>query len=76
MPQDISTEVLLEKYAKDQETSIDDVNARVARALAQAELPNQRAYWQPRFADALRAGFVPAASRFGCPPDARPPFSP
>ena len=25
-PQDISTEVLLEKYAKDQETSIDDLN--------------------------------------------------
>ncbi|MBK6470971.1 MAG: adenosylcobalamin-dependent ribonucleoside-diphosphate reductase [Betaproteobacteria bacterium] len=59
-PQDISTEVLLEKYAKDQETSIDDVNARVARALAQAELPNQRALWQARFAEALRAGFVPA----------------
>ncbi|MDP2004038.1 MAG: adenosylcobalamin-dependent ribonucleoside-diphosphate reductase, partial [Rubrivivax sp.] len=59
-PQDISTEVLLEKYAKDEETSIDDVNARVARALAQAEVPNQRAFWQPRFAEALRAGFVPA----------------
>ena len=59
-PQDISTEVLLEKYAKDQETSIDDLNERVARALAQAELPNQRVFWQPRFAEALRAGFVPA----------------
>ncbi len=33
-PQDISTEVLLEKYAKGLETSIDDVNERVARALA------------------------------------------
>ena len=41
-PQDISTEVLLEKYAKDQETSIDDLNERVARAL-QVELRGVRA---------------------------------
>jgi ribonucleoside-diphosphate reductase alpha chain len=59
-PQDISTEVLLEKYAKGQETSIDAVNRRVARALAQAEPPAQRAHWELRFAEALRAGFVPA----------------
>ena len=58
--QDISTEVLLEKYAKDRETSIEDVNQRVARALAQAEEPTQRAHWQSRFVEALRAGFVPA----------------
>ncbi len=58
--QDISTEVLLEKYAKDQETSADAVNERVARALAQAEPPAQRAQWEQRFADALRGGFVPA----------------
>ena len=59
-PQDISTEVLLEKYAKGQETTIDAVNQRVARALAQAELPDQRAHWELRFGQALRAGFVPA----------------
>ena len=58
--QDISTEVLLEKYAKGQETSIDAVNRRVARALAQAESPDQRAHWELRFAQALHAGFVPA----------------
>jgi ribonucleoside-diphosphate reductase alpha chain len=58
--QDISGEVLLEKYAKEQETSIEDVNQRVARALAQAEPPAQRARWQSRFVAALRAGFVPA----------------
>ncbi len=39
--QHISTEVLLEKYAKGQETSIEAVNQRVARALAQAEGPAQ-----------------------------------
>ncbi|MEP6874249.1 MAG: ribonucleotide reductase N-terminal alpha domain-containing protein, partial [Burkholderiales bacterium] len=60
LPQDISTEVLLEKYAKGEETSIDAVNRRVARALAQAELPDQRAQWELSFAEALRAGFVPA----------------
>jgi len=59
-PQDISIEVLLEKYAKDQEKSIEDVNQRVARALAQAEPPSERTRWQSRFAEALRSGFVPA----------------
>ncbi len=58
--QDISTEVLLEKYAKGDERSIDAVNQRVARALAQAEPAAQRAQWEQRFAEALRAGFVPA----------------
>ena len=58
--QDISAEVLLEKYAKGEESSIADVNLRVARALAQAEAPERRAYWEPRFAQALAAGFIPA----------------
>jgi ribonucleoside-diphosphate reductase alpha chain len=58
--QDISAEVLLEKYAKGDERSIDAVNQRVARALAQAEPAAQRALWERRFNDALRAGFVPA----------------
>ena len=58
--QDISEEVLLEKYAKGDERSADAVNQRVARALAQAEAPADRAHWEARFADALRAGFVPA----------------
>ncbi|WP_428422493.1 adenosylcobalamin-dependent ribonucleoside-diphosphate reductase [Methylibium sp.] len=58
--QDISADVLLEKYAKGDERSIDDVNRRVARALAQAEPAAQRARWEARFAEALRAGFLPA----------------
>ncbi len=58
--QDISAEVLLEKYAKDDERSAEEVNRRVARALAQAEAPAERARWEARFAEALQAGFVPA----------------
>jgi ribonucleoside-diphosphate reductase alpha chain len=58
--QPISAEVLLEKYAKDGERGTADVHARVARALAQAEPPEQRRHWEERFAAALAAGFVPA----------------
>jgi len=59
-PQDISTEVLLEKYAKGDERDLHDVRARVARALAQVEAPEQREAWAARFLDALQGGFVPA----------------
>ena len=59
-PQPISHEVLLEKYAKGDERSVPAVHERVARALAQAEEPSQRALWRERFAQALDAGFVPA----------------
>jgi ribonucleoside-diphosphate reductase alpha chain len=58
--QDISTEVLLEKYAKGDEKDLHDVRARVARALAQVEAPEQREAWAARFLDALQGGFVPA----------------
>ena len=59
-PQDISVEVLLEKYAKGDEKDLHDVRARVARALAQPEAPDQREAWAARFLDALQNGFVPA----------------
>ncbi len=58
--QPISSEVLIEKYSKGDETTIEQVNQRVARALAQAELPEQRALWEQRFMEALTEGFVPA----------------
>jgi len=58
--QDISTEVLLEKYAKGDEKDLHDVRARVARAIAQVEAPDQREAWAARFLDALQNGFVPA----------------
>ncbi|HEV8312622.1 MAG TPA: adenosylcobalamin-dependent ribonucleoside-diphosphate reductase, partial [Burkholderiaceae bacterium] len=58
--QGISADVLREKYAKGDESSPDEVRARVARALAAAEVPEARAQWDARFLDALRRGFVPA----------------
>ncbi|MDZ7589372.1 MAG: LAGLIDADG family homing endonuclease [Rubrivivax sp.] len=59
-PQAISAEVLKEKYAKGDETSSLEVHRRVARALAEAEAPEQRALWEERFLQALEQGFIPA----------------
>ena len=58
--QEISAEVLLEKYAKGGERDLEEVRRRVARALAQAESPEHRQDWEAKFLDAQQRGFVPA----------------
>jgi len=58
--QPISQEVLIEKYAKGDEHSIDAVRLRVARALAAVEPADKRAAWEARFLQAQQRGFVPA----------------
>lgn len=55
--QDISHEVLIEKYAKNGETSIAEVRTRVANALAINE--KETVQYSQRFYDALENGFIP-----------------
>jgi ribonucleoside-diphosphate reductase alpha chain len=57
--QAICLDVLLEKYAKGDERTADDVRRRVARGLAAVEKPELREYWQQRFFDAMVGGFIP-----------------
>ena len=58
--QAISAEVLLEKYAKGEERTLDELRLRVAKALAEAEQPDRQAAWTARFLDAQKRGFIPA----------------
>ena len=58
--QEISGEVLVEKYAKGDEASIEAVRRRVARALATIEPEDKRAHWEARFFEAQEHGFIPA----------------
>ncbi len=58
--QEISGEVLIEKYAKGKETNVHDVRKRVAWALAQVEAEKDQAQWEAKFLWAQENGFVPA----------------
>ncbi len=55
--QQVSIDVLLEKYAKGDERTADDVRRRVARALAAVE--QDPAKWEKEFFEALAGGFIP-----------------
>jgi ribonucleoside-diphosphate reductase alpha chain len=57
--QAISLDVLLEKYAKADEKTADEVRRRVARGLAAVEKPELRETWEQRFFEAMVAGFIP-----------------
>ena len=56
-PQQVTLDVLLEKYAKGEERTVEDVQRRVARALAAVERDPAR--WEPVFREALAHGFIP-----------------
>jgi ribonucleoside-diphosphate reductase alpha chain len=58
--QEICREALLEKYAKGNEASVEEVRRRVAHALAQVEAEEKRPYWERRFLQAQQDGFVAA----------------
>ncbi|HEX5806078.1 MAG TPA: adenosylcobalamin-dependent ribonucleoside-diphosphate reductase [Macromonas sp.] len=59
-PQPISLDVLKEKYLKDDEQDVEELYARVARALASVEKEELRAKYEGLFLDNLRAGAIGA----------------
>ena len=59
-PQQFSLDVMLEKYAKGDEQTADDIYRRVARGVAQVEPPELRAEVEARFVDNLRHGALGA----------------
>ena len=56
-PQQVTLDVLLEKYAKGDERDVAQVRRRVARALAAVE--NDPAHWETVFFETLESGFIP-----------------
>src|SRR4051812_32808243 len=58
--QEVCRDVLVEKYAKDKESTVGEVRLRVARALAQVENEDRRQHWERRFRQAQDDGFIPA----------------
>ena len=58
--QEVSLDVLREKYAKGDERTIAEVQGRIARALAALEPTPQRADCERRFLWAQQQGFIPA----------------
>ena len=56
--QTIAEDVLLEKYAKGDERTADEVRRRVARALAAVEAPDRRTHWEDAFYRAQVNGFI------------------
>ncbi|WP_429248133.1 adenosylcobalamin-dependent ribonucleoside-diphosphate reductase [Massilia sp. UYP32] len=58
--QEVSLDVLREKYARGDERTIGDVQRRIARALAALEPAAQRADCERRYLEAQQQGFIPA----------------
>jgi ribonucleoside-diphosphate reductase alpha chain len=60
IPQEICTEVLIEKYAKNGETTVTEIQQRVAKALAGMEKEEDRDEYEALFLEAQQKGFIPA----------------
>jgi len=58
--QEVTIDVLREKYAKGDEASAHDIRVRVARALASVEPSERQQHWEGEFLWAMENGFVPA----------------
>jgi ribonucleoside-diphosphate reductase alpha chain len=58
--QPITDDVLREKYFKEGENDVEELFARVARALASVEQEDQRGVWQAKFLGNMRAGAIGA----------------
>ncbi len=58
--QEVTLDVLREKYAKGDEKTARDIRVRVARALASVEPAARRQHWETEFLWAMENGFVPA----------------
>ena len=58
-PQEISIEILQDKYAKGKESTIQDVRMRVATTLAAEEAEEMRAHYVNLFFMTMENGFVP-----------------
>ncbi len=58
--QPITRDVLREKYLKEGEQDVEDLLARVARALASVEAEDRRDAWQAKFHENLRRGAIGA----------------
>jgi ribonucleoside-diphosphate reductase alpha chain len=59
-PQQFSIDVMIEKYAKGDESSIEDIYRRVAHGVAQAEPPELRAKVEAEFVENFRRGALGA----------------
>ena len=59
-PQQFSIDVMLEKYAKGDETRVDDIYRRVARGVARAEPEETRAKIEAEFVDNFKRGALGA----------------
>lgn len=59
-PQQVSIDVLAEKYAKGSETTQEEIFARVARGIAQAEKPELREEFEALFLENMKRGAIGA----------------